>query len=40
MKKASNADHNSFRRELEILVFAMITVPTYRIVFKLGFVLA
>lgn len=40
MKKASNAEHSSFRRESEILVFAMITVQTERTVFKLGFVLA
>lgn len=40
MKKTSNAEHSSFRRESVILVIAMITVPTYRIVFKLRFILA
>lgn len=40
MKKTSNAEHSSFRRGSGVLVFAMVTVPTYRIVFKLGFILA
>lgn len=33
--KTSNAEHSSFRRGSEILIFAMVAVPTYGIVFKL-----
>jgi len=40
VKTTLSAEHSSFRGESEILVYAIVIALTYRIMFKLGFILA